>query len=48
MGDLPSGAGYVITAYAIAAVLYAGYWVRLRKSGKWEVGSGKQDLKSGN
>ena len=31
MADLPSGAGYVITAYAIAAVLYCGYWLRLRK-----------------
>jgi hypothetical protein len=30
MSDLPAGAGYVITAYAIASVLYAGYWVKLR------------------
>lgn len=35
MGELPSGAGYVITAYLIATVLYLGYWFRLlRKSRK--------------
>jgi hypothetical protein len=31
MGDLPSGAGYVIAAYAIATVLYFGYWLRLKR-----------------
>lgn len=30
MGELPSGAGYVIAAYAIASVLYVGYWFKLR------------------
>ena len=35
MSDLPTGAGYVIAAYAIASVLYLGYWFRLlKKSGK--------------
>ncbi|HEU4800764.1 MAG TPA: hypothetical protein VFS94_09035 [Gemmatimonadales bacterium] len=46
MGDLPAGAGYVTAAYAIAAALYVGYWLRLRKLAKknsreWKVGSGR-------
>ena len=31
MDDLPRNAGYVIAAYAIAAAVYIGYYVRLMR-----------------
>ena len=31
MDELPRNAGYVIAAYAIAAVVYIGYYVRLMR-----------------
>jgi hypothetical protein len=30
MAELPRNAGYLIAAYAIAAVIYLGYYLRLR------------------
>jgi hypothetical protein len=38
MGDLPSGAGYVIAAYAIAAFLYVGYWLKVRRLARKQAG----------
>ena len=31
MDELPRNAGYVIAAYLIAAVVYAGYYIRLTR-----------------
>jgi hypothetical protein len=31
MDELPRNAGYVIAAYAIAAIVYVGYYIRLKR-----------------
>jgi hypothetical protein len=31
MDELPRNAGYVIAAYVIAAVVYVGYYIRLKR-----------------
>ncbi len=33
MDELPRNAGYVIAAYVIAAVVYVGYYLRLKRRG---------------
>jgi len=31
MDELPRNAGYVIAAYAIATIVYVGYYIRLKR-----------------
>ena len=43
MSELPRNAGYLIAAYAIAAGIFLGYYVRLRR----KVGRGGRDGQDG-